>query len=78
MAFLSPTQIVFENVPVFVLVLFRILGLFAFAPLLGLLLGIMALVEAKRWLRQHTDESGRRPFEHPYYWAAFVVVGDDR
>jgi CHAT domain-containing protein len=20
--------------------------------------------------------SGPRPFEHPYYWAAFILVGD--
>jgi len=35
-----------------------------------------ALREAKRWLREHRDSRGRRPFAHPAYWAAFVLVGD--
>jgi CHAT domain-containing protein/Flp pilus assembly protein TadD len=35
-----------------------------------------ALQEAKRWLRQYTDEYGNRPYEHPYYWSAFVLIGD--
>jgi len=35
-----------------------------------------ALSEAKAWLRSYEDESGRRPYEHPYYWSAFVLIGD--
>ena len=35
-----------------------------------------ALQEAKRWLREYTDEYGNRPYEHPYYWSAFVLIGD--
>ena len=35
-----------------------------------------ALSEAKRWLRTHEDESGRTPYEHPYYWSAFILIGD--
>jgi len=35
-----------------------------------------ALAEAKAWLRAYTDESGRRPYEHPYYWSAFILIGD--
>jgi CHAT domain-containing protein len=35
-----------------------------------------ALREAKQWLREHTDEQGRRPYEHPYYWSAFILIGD--
>ena len=35
-----------------------------------------ALQEAKRWLREHTDESGHTPYEHPYYWSAFVLIGN--
>ena len=35
-----------------------------------------ALQEAKRWLREHTDEYGNRPYEHPYFWSAFVLIGD--
>jgi CHAT domain-containing protein len=37
-----------------------------------------ALAEAKRWLREWRDERGRRRFEHPYYWAGFVLIGDAR
>ena len=37
-----------------------------------------ALHEAKRWLRDYEDESGDRPFTHPYYWSAFVLLGDPR
>jgi CHAT domain-containing protein len=36
----------------------------------------VALQEAKRWLRNITDAQGRRRFDHPYYWSAFVLVGD--
>jgi len=35
-----------------------------------------ALSEAKSWLRAYEDESGRRPYEHPYYWSAFILIGD--
>jgi len=35
-----------------------------------------ALQEAKQWLRNYTDEYGRRPYEHPYYWSAFTLMGD--
>ncbi len=34
-----------------------------------------ALREARVWLRQWRDRSGSRPYEHPYYWASFVLVG---
>ncbi len=35
-----------------------------------------ALREAKHWLRNSADESGGRPYEHPYFWAAFILIGD--
>ncbi|MCK4409669.1 MAG: CHAT domain-containing protein, partial [Candidatus Eisenbacteria sp.] len=35
-----------------------------------------ALREAKRWLRDYIDEYGNRPYEHPYYWSAFILIGD--
>ncbi len=35
-----------------------------------------ALQEAKRWLRDCTDEYGEHPYEHPYFWSAFVLIGD--
>lgn len=35
-----------------------------------------ALQEAKQWLRDYTDDLGRRPYEHPYFWSAFVLIGD--
>jgi len=34
-----------------------------------------ALAEAKEWLRSYEDERGRRPYEHPYYWSAFILIG---
>ena len=34
-----------------------------------------ALQAAKQWLRTYTDETGWRPYEHPYYWSAFILVG---
>jgi CHAT domain-containing protein/tetratricopeptide (TPR) repeat protein len=37
-----------------------------------------ALQEAKRWLRDRRDTGGQRRFEHPYYWAGFVLMGDGR
>jgi len=35
-----------------------------------------ALREAKRWLRGYTDEYGNHPYEHPYFWSAFILIGD--
>ncbi len=35
-----------------------------------------ALREAKAWLRAYTDADGYRPYDHPYYWSAFVLIGD--
>ena len=35
-----------------------------------------ALREAKFWLRDYVDDAGRTPYEHPYYWSAFVLIGD--
>jgi len=35
-----------------------------------------ALTEAKRWLRDQADAQGHKPFQHPYFWSAFVLVGD--
>jgi len=35
-----------------------------------------ALQEAKHWLRNYTDENGRKPFEHPFYWSAFILIGE--
>ncbi len=37
-----------------------------------------ALAKARNDLRQFRDAHGRRPYGHPYYWAPFVLVGDDR
>jgi CHAT domain-containing protein len=37
---------------------------------------VKALREAKRWLRSYENEAGERPFAHPYYWSAFVLLGD--
>ena len=34
-----------------------------------------ALREAKAYLRGVTDDRGRHPFEHPIYWAGFILVG---
>lgn len=34
-----------------------------------------ALQEAKQWLRCYADRAGGRPFEHPYYWSAFILIG---
>jgi len=34
-----------------------------------------ALAAAKRWLRERTDERGARPYEHPWFWSGFVLVG---
>lgn len=35
-----------------------------------------ALAEAKRDLRDLKDRDGNHPYEAPYYWAGFVLVGD--
>ena len=37
-----------------------------------------ALQRAIRVLRSHVDGDGKRPYEHPYYWAGFVLYGDGR
>jgi len=37
-----------------------------------------ALFEAKSWLRSYTNEQGAHPYEHPFYWSAFVLIGDRR
>jgi CHAT domain-containing protein/tetratricopeptide (TPR) repeat protein len=34
-----------------------------------------ALREAKTYVRTLTDAEGRHPFEHPAYWAGFLLVG---
>ncbi len=34
-----------------------------------------ALRDAKAWLRSRADPAGRRLWEHPYYWAGFVLFG---
>lgn len=35
-----------------------------------------ALQKAKMKLRDYTDENGEHPFEHPFFWAAFVLIGE--
>ena len=35
-----------------------------------------ALREAKQWLQTYSDARGARPFEHPYFWSAFILIGD--
>ena len=37
-----------------------------------------ALAEARNQLRAHIAADGRRPYTHPYFWASFELVGDDR
>ncbi len=39
---------------------------------------VQALAVAQKSLRSHQSKDGRLPYEHPYYWAPFVLVGDDR
>ena len=34
-----------------------------------------ALREAKCWLRTYTDSKGVKPFQHPSYWSAFILIG---
>ncbi len=36
----------------------------------------IALQEAKQWLRNYTNADGEQPFAHPYYWSAFILIGD--
>ncbi|MBD3348053.1 MAG: tetratricopeptide repeat protein, partial [Candidatus Eisenbacteria bacterium] len=33
-----------------------------------------AVKEAKHWLRHYADADGYRPYEHPYYWSAFILI----
>jgi CHAT domain-containing protein len=35
-----------------------------------------ALQEAKGWLREWEDDSGATPYARPYYWSAFILIGD--
>ncbi|MFH1144537.1 MAG: CHAT domain-containing protein, partial [Candidatus Eisenbacteria bacterium] len=35
-----------------------------------------ALREAKLWLQEYMDEGGGRPYRSPYYWSAFILIGD--
>jgi CHAT domain-containing protein/Flp pilus assembly protein TadD len=35
-----------------------------------------ALQEAKRRLRSYKDDLGDNPYDHPYFWSAFILVGD--
>jgi len=35
-----------------------------------------ALREAKRWLREYRPEGGGQPYEHPYFWSGFVLIGE--
>lgn len=39
---------------------------------------VEALRRAQAHLRDYEDGDGRRPYQHPYYWAPFVVIGDPR
>jgi CHAT domain-containing protein len=34
-----------------------------------------ALHEAKTWLRDYVDTTGRRPYTHPYFWSPFILFG---
>jgi CHAT domain-containing protein len=36
---------------------------------------VEALQATRQWLRDYKDSSGERPYEHPYYWAAFILIG---
>jgi len=35
-----------------------------------------ALREAKEWLRAYESADGTAPYAHPYYWSAFILIGD--
>jgi CHAT domain-containing protein len=35
-----------------------------------------ALREARTWVRNWRAPDGSRPFAHPCYWAAFILIGD--
>ena len=35
-----------------------------------------ALREAQLWLRDYRDAAGGQPYRHPYYWSAFILIGD--
>lgn len=35
-----------------------------------------ALSEARRWLRNFTDDNGKKPFAHPVYWSGFILIGN--
>ena len=39
---------------------------------------INALQESKQYLRTYKDSNNEHPYEHPFYWSAFVLVGDPR
>jgi CHAT domain-containing protein len=36
---------------------------------------VEALKEAKNWLKNYMDEEGHKPYEHPYYWSSFILIG---
>jgi len=36
---------------------------------------VQALREAQHYLRTYTDDWGNRPYEYPYFWAGFVLIG---
>ena len=38
----------------------------------------VALQEARVFLRDHETKDGGRPFEHPFYWGGFGLIGDPR
>jgi CHAT domain-containing protein len=38
--------------------------------------GPRPLVSKNSSPRSHPEENGRRPYSHPTYWAAFILVGD--
>ncbi|MHA1778493.1 MAG: tetratricopeptide repeat protein, partial [Candidatus Heimdallarchaeaceae archaeon] len=35
-----------------------------------------AIREAKLWLKDYTAKNGEKPYEHPFYWAGFILMGD--
>ncbi len=35
-----------------------------------------ALQEAKSWLKEYRDADGTRPYRHPAYWSAFILIGE--